>query len=109
MTAHEATPAVLLIGTGERHYRQDTLKSLADRYRVLLLDDTAPTWQQPFLAGHQVADLSDTAALRAAATSLATAHDIGGVLTWNPAATAPAAAIAELLDTAGLDPAAAHA
>ncbi|MFF5019009.1 ATP-grasp domain-containing protein [Streptomyces sp. NPDC001165] len=113
MTAHEATlegaPALLLIGTGERHYRQDALKSLADRYRVLLLDDSAPTWQQPFLAGHEVTDLSDTAALRAAATSLAAGHDIGGVLTWNPAATAPAAAIAQLLDTAGLDPAAARA
>ncbi|MGX5186266.1 ATP-grasp domain-containing protein [Streptomyces avermitilis] len=113
MTAHEATPesapALLLIGTGERDYRKDALKSLADRYRVLLLDDTAPTWQQPFLADHQVTDLSDTAALRAAATSLATAHDIGGVLTWNPAATAPAADIAQLLNTAGLDPAAVRA
>lgn len=109
MTAHKGAPALLLIGTGERHYRQDALKSLADRYSVLLLDDTAPTWQQPFLTGHQVADLSDTTALRAVATSLATAHDIGGVLTWNPAATVPAAAIAELLDTAGLYPAAAHA
>ncbi|MEV5282674.1 acetyl-CoA carboxylase biotin carboxylase subunit family protein [Streptomyces sp. NPDC006692] len=113
MTAHEATPedapALLLIGTGERHYRQDALKSLAARYRILLIDDTAPTWQQPFLTDHQVSDLGDTAALNAAASSLAAAHDIGGVLTWNPAATAPAAAIAQLLGTAGLDPAAVRA
>lgn len=113
MTAHEATPedapALLLIGTGERYYRQDALKSLAARYRILLIDDTAPTWQQPFLTDHQVSDLGDTAALNAAASSLAAAHEVGGVLTWNPAATAPAAAIAQLLGTAGLDPAAVRA
>ncbi|MET9777974.1 ATP-grasp domain-containing protein [Streptomyces sp. NPDC006367] len=113
MTAREATPegapALLLIGTGQRHYQQDALESLAARYRILLLDDTAPTWQQPFLTDHQVTDLGDAAALHAAATSLATAHDIGGVLTWIPAATAPAAAIAQMLGTAGLNPAAVRA
>jgi biotin carboxylase len=108
--AHEGAPALLLIGgTGERHYWQDALESLAARYPVLLLDDAPPTWQQPFLTGHHVTDLGDEAALRDAATGLAASHHIGGVLTWNPAATVHAAVVAQLLDTAGLDPAALRA
>lgn len=111
MTAHEATPkeapALLLIGTGDGRYEREALKELAGGYSVLLLDDTAPTWQQPHLTDHLVTDLGDLAELRLAATRLADAgHDIRGVLTWDVTTTAHAAAIAQMLDTAGLDPAA---
>ncbi|MER5615921.1 ATP-grasp domain-containing protein [Streptomyces sp. NPDC002215] len=102
-------PALLLIGAGDSLYRGYALKTLASRYPILLLDTEPPTWQNPYIADHRVADLGDLTALRAAADDLAAAHEIGGVLTWNEFAVAHTAAIAQHLKTAGLDPEAVRA
>ncbi|MEE1736437.1 ATP-grasp domain-containing protein [Streptomyces sp. BE147] len=99
-----SSPALLLIGSGDRLYRGYALKALADRYRVILIDAAEPTWQKPHLTGHRVADPADLEALRGAVQELAALHRIGGVLSWNEFAVVHTALIAESLGTPGLDP-----
>lgn len=105
----QAAPTLLLIGAGDGLYRGYALKALAARYRILLLDDDPPSWQQPYLTDHRVADLGDLAVLREAADDLAAAYEVGGVLGWNEFAVVHTASIAQHLQTPGLAPAAALA
>ncbi|MGW2657195.1 ATP-grasp domain-containing protein [Streptomyces sp. NPDC001478] len=106
---HPPSRALLLIGAGDNLYRGYALTALAARYQVLLLDAAPPTWQQPQIAAHRVADLGNLNELRAAADDLAAEYEIGGVLSWNEYAVVNAASLARHLQTAGLDPAAARA
>ncbi|PPF66680.1 carboxylase [Rathayibacter tritici] len=77
-------PSILIVGSGiSEEYRGYALRSVAEAYAVVLLDDAAPTWQRPLIAGSAQADLSDGPSAVHAALALARSHPIAGVLSWD--------------------------
>lgn len=71
---------VLVVGSGCPVCRQYALRSMASKYRLILLDDAEPTWQTPYIAGHLVAPFTSTTAVVDAARSVAGRVD--GVVTY---------------------------
>ncbi|MFJ1707625.1 acetyl-CoA carboxylase biotin carboxylase subunit family protein [Kitasatospora sp. NPDC088346] len=68
-----------------------------------------PTWEAPYIHGHEVADTTDPDASLAAAERLAADHRIDGVLTWDEFAQHTAAHLACRFATFGNSTATAHA
>ena len=75
-------PSVLVVGSGDRYFRQYLLEGMARLVDVLLLDPAPITWQWSFIADGRSADFNSPAAILAAANSLGCAHQISGVVTW---------------------------
>lgn len=92
-----ARPLVLVVSPGDETYRGYCLEQVAAAYDVVLLTGTEPSWEQPYIVDHAVADPHDTPALLAAGLSLAERHEIAGVLTWDEYALVPAATLAARL------------
>ncbi|MFF3786388.1 acetyl-CoA carboxylase biotin carboxylase subunit family protein [Streptomyces sp. NPDC001933] len=101
----EPSPALLVIGSGDRDYRGYALQALAKQCRVILIDSTVPTWQRPYIAGHLVADLRDQEAVLAAAETASANFRVEGVLTWHEFAAVHAATTARGLGVPGSEPA----
>ncbi|GAA2626629.1 MULTISPECIES: ATP-grasp domain-containing protein [Streptomyces] len=74
---------ILVIGSGDQHFRDYALRGLAERHRVLLIAQTPLAWQAPYVADHREVELKDRAQVLAAARELAALHDVAGVLTWD--------------------------
>lgn len=74
--------SVLVIGSGYRHFREYALRGLAQRYRVVVIGRPGMDWQLTYAADHREVDLTDEAAVLAAAQDLAAGNDIVGVVTW---------------------------
>jgi biotin carboxylase len=101
------TPQLLLIGTGDRHYREYLLASIGRRYRVHLLLGAEPTWEREHIAGWTVLDMKDTVGadhMIAVAGRVAEREPLHGVLTWDEARVLQAAKVAEALGLPGGDP-----
>src|SRR5260370_31506955 len=100
---------VLLISSGRRAYRQYLLTGLADCVPVWLIDEQAPTWQLPYIAGSSVVSLLDHArmvpdedGLFEAAAQVARARPVRGICTYDEAFVIAAAPGAERLGLPGL-------
>lgn len=74
---------ILVIGSGDQHFRDYALRGLAGRHRVLLIAQTPLAWQSPYVADYREVELQDRAQVLAAAKDLAALHDVAGVLTWD--------------------------
>jgi biotin carboxylase len=88
-------PHVVIVGSGDRPYREYAFQSLAARYRLSAVLPGEPSWQRPYLGDWRVCDLSDVGALTAALASLAGPRS--GVLTWVETALEHTAQAAEAL------------
>jgi biotin carboxylase len=99
--------AILLIGSGDRLYREYVCAAIARRHRLVLLASTPTTWQRPHLVDSIQVPLDDADAVLAAARHCAIAHRVRGVLTYDETRVLLAAQIAAALGIAHLDPAAA--
>lgn len=95
-------PVVLVVGSGDRLFRQYLLEGVARWTDVLLLDPAPITWQQPFLIDGRCVDFGDPAAVLTAAKDLACAHQVNGVMTWDEKLVVPAAKIARSLGVAAM-------
>jgi hypothetical protein len=100
---------VLLISSGRRAYREYLLTGLADCVPVWLIDERAPTWQLPYIAGSSVVSLLDPAhmvpdeqGLFEAAAEVARGRTVRGVCTYDEAFVIAAARVAERLGLPGL-------
>lgn len=101
---------LLLVGSGDRRYREYILAAIAPRYRLWLLDVQPPTWQEPYLVGHTVANVADVPSLVAAARAAAVqAGSASGLLTYDEWLVEPTAAAAAELGLPGPPPSAAAA
>jgi biotin carboxylase len=107
MSANE--DLVLLIGSGWHPYREYLLQGLARQSRIWLIDERAPSWQLPYLAGSSVVPLldeqrvvADRRGLIEAALKVATDYKVAGVLTYDEMLVTTTARIAELLGVRGL-------
>jgi biotin carboxylase len=104
MTAAGDRPALLVIATGARLYREYLLRSIAKRYRVHLFLSAPPTWEREYVTGATVLESTlDVVALRAAARELHARWPVDGVLCWDEARILQAAGVAEELGLPGCD------
>ncbi len=102
-----ARPLLLVIGTGDRNYREYLLKSISPHYRVHLVVGGAPSWELPYITGCTVLDLADTIGAQpmiSAALELAAREPISGVLSWDEARVLQSAKVAAALGLPGGDP-----
>ncbi|MFJ1931647.1 acetyl-CoA carboxylase biotin carboxylase subunit family protein [Kitasatospora sp. NPDC088160] len=92
---------LLVLGTGDQTFSSYCLASASRHSPLVLVSDAEPTWQQPHLRDHEVADLGDLEELRWAVARLAERHEIKGVVTWDEHALVAAAHIATDLAVPG--------
>jgi biotin carboxylase len=78
-------PALLVVGSGRREFREYVLAAAAREHRLVLLDEQPPTWQLPYLRGYAVAPFADPGAVRAAARRLRAGYGVAGVFTYDEA------------------------
>ncbi|QKV80666.1 ATP-grasp domain-containing protein [Amycolatopsis sp. Hca4] len=90
MTDH---PALLLVGSGDRRYREYLLAALRPHFRLWLLDAVEPTWQTAHVEGVTVVDTRSPDALTAALRDLEFRPD--GVLTYDESLVTAVAAFAQ--------------
>jgi predicted ATP-grasp superfamily ATP-dependent carboligase len=107
MTAADPRPALLVIATGPRLYREYLLRSIGTRYRVHLFLSAPPTWECEHVTGWTVLQSTlDVAQLCGAARALHARWPVDGVLCWDEARILQAAHVAAELGLPGGDPAA---
>jgi biotin carboxylase len=97
---------LIVVGSGERAYREYLLAGAAGRRSLWLLDGTLPTWQEPYIAGSTLVDPTDAGALVAAARQVHRLRPVAGVLCYDEALIANAAQVVAALDLPGSRPAA---
>ncbi|MGH3830499.1 MAG: ATP-grasp domain-containing protein [Pseudonocardiaceae bacterium] len=89
---------MLLLGSGDRRYREYILASLSPVYRLWLLDAEEPTWQQPYLAGATRLDTHDPHAIAQAGHAVSRTHGpVAGILCYDEWLVHTCAVAAELL------------
>lgn len=74
---------ILVIGSGDQHFREYALRGLARRYSVLLIAQSPLSWQSPYVSDYREVELQDQEAVLAAAKDLAADHRVAGVITWD--------------------------
>ncbi|MFG2815699.1 acetyl-CoA carboxylase biotin carboxylase subunit family protein [Streptomyces sp. NPDC048410] len=92
---------ILLIGCGMREYREYLLAGAAAAHPVWLFTGEEPDWQTPYLTGHTVVDVTDRAAVLAAARELAAHVPVRGTLSWDETLIVTTAHVAEALGLPG--------
>lgn len=103
-TADESAPLLLLIGSGDRRYREYMVAAVARHFRLWLLDAPDPTWQLPYVQGTTQVDTRDPEALHAAAGPVTARHTVAGVFTYDEALVHSSARLAQRLDLPGASP-----
>ncbi|MFC9331415.1 ATP-grasp domain-containing protein [Kitasatospora sp. NPDC057015] len=94
------TSSLLVINSGDRAYREYSLAQIAAHHQVVLIGRSGPSWEGPYIADHEVADLDDLDDLVGAVDDLLV-NDVRGVLTWDEFSQFGAAHVAALLGTPG--------
>jgi biotin carboxylase len=94
-------PILLVMGSGDRRFREYLLASASRRNRLWLFDPDSATWQRPYIVGESVFDVFDPAAATQAATVLAREHRIAGVYCYHEAVILAAAHVAAALGLPG--------
>jgi biotin carboxylase len=92
---------LLVVGSGERWYREYLMSGAAARHDLWLLADEAADWQLPYVVGAELLDVTDLRALTSSAGRLAERRPIAGVLCWDEALILPAARLADRLGLRG--------
>ncbi|MGZ2361031.1 ATP-grasp domain-containing protein [Streptomyces sp. 372A] len=104
LTRPDDRPLLLIITSGLRRYREYLLASIAGRYRVHLIDATAPTWELPYLAGHSAVPDTGAGPVLAAAREVAARQPVAGVMSWHEEHIVQAALVAGELGLPGTPP-----
>ncbi len=78
----EAQPIVLILGAGQREYREYMFDKLSRRYRLVLISPDPLTWESKYVIDHVEIDPSDSERIIAAAEELARERELAGVLTY---------------------------
>jgi biotin carboxylase len=101
----DSRPALLVIATGPRPYREYLLLSIATRYRIHLFLSAEPSWEQEHVVGWTVLrSTHDADELCRAARELAADWPVDGVLCWDEGLILQSAHVAATLGLPGGDP-----
>ncbi|WP_329539368.1 metalloregulator ArsR/SmtB family transcription factor [Streptomyces sp. NBC_01358] len=103
-TGDTPAPVLLLIGSGDRRYREYILAAITRDFRLWLLDAYEPTWQLPYIEGATVLNTKDVHALHEAAGHVAAALPVVGVFTYDESLVHAAAQLAQTLGLPGSPP-----
>ncbi len=103
-TADESAPLLLLVGSGDRRYREYMVAAVARHFRLWLLDAPEPTWQLPYVQGTTQVDTRDPEALHAAAAPVAAGQPVAGVFTYDESLVHSSALLAQRLGLPGASP-----
>ena len=103
-TDDQAPPLLLLIGSGDRRYREYILNAVSQHFGLWLLDAHEPTWQLPYVTGTTLVDTRDPEALSTAATTVLTTHPVTGVFTYDESLVHATARLAQALGMPGSPP-----
>lgn len=100
---------VILVGSGQRAYREYLLAGAARRRPIWILDAVDPTWQESHVLGSTTVELldrerlvPDTEGLIKAAEAVAAEHRVVGVFSYDETLVVTCALIAERLGLPGL-------
>ncbi|WP_314243114.1 ATP-grasp domain-containing protein [Streptomyces kutzneri] len=100
---------VILVGSGQRAYREYLLAGAARRRPIWILDAVDPTWQEQYVLGSTTVELldrerlvPDTEGLVKAAEAVAAEHRVVGVFSYDETLVVTTALIAERLGLPGL-------
>lgn len=103
------TESILVVGSGDQHFREYALRGLAQRHRIVLIGQTPLSWQLPYAAEYRGIDLQSRAEVLAAAKDLARRNHVIGVVTWDEMLVTLAADIGVELDVPTMPVSAARA
>ncbi|MFE0458283.1 ATP-grasp domain-containing protein [Kitasatospora sp. NPDC058965] len=101
---HTDHPVLLLVGSGDRRYREYILAAIAPAFRLWLVDSVEPTWQLPYVIGTTRVDTRDPQALIEAATPLVAQLAPAGVFTYDESLVHSTAQLAQALGLPGSPP-----
>ncbi|MFG2974890.1 ATP-grasp domain-containing protein [Streptomyces sp. NPDC048331] len=100
---------VILVGSGQRAYREYLLAGAARRRPIWILDAADPTWQREYVRGSTTVELldrerlvPDTEGLIKAAEAVAAEHRVVGVFSYDETLVVTTALMAERLGLPGL-------
>jgi biotin carboxylase len=99
-----AEPVLLLMGSGDRRYREYIVAAVSRHYRLWLLDAYEATWQLPYVEGTTLVDTKDPDAVLAAARAVAGLLPVAGVFTYDESLVHGAALLARTLGLPGSPP-----
>jgi ATP-grasp domain-containing protein len=97
-------PLLIVVGSGERTYREYILRSVSHRYRLWLMHPEEPSWERQYLEGHTVVDNTSPELLTAAAVALAEQRSVSGVFCYDEGLVWPAAHASDALGLPGNGP-----
>ncbi|AQW55828.1 carbamoyl-phosphate synthase L chain ATP-binding protein [Streptomyces hygroscopicus] len=97
-------PPLLLVGSGNRHYRAYLFAALRPHFRLWLIDSADSTWPHDYVEGVTVADTLDADALIAVARQVTASFPARGVRTFDESLVCPVARVAEELGLPGNPP-----
>ncbi|MEW1760540.1 ATP-grasp domain-containing protein [Streptomyces cyaneofuscatus] len=102
--SHLTQPVLLVLGAGDRAYRDFLLQEFAARHHLVLLDHQPPAWTRPYVTDAVTVDLHDPQAVHRAVTEIALRQPITGVTTYLEHHVELTAQLAEELGLPGADP-----
>jgi len=101
----EQRPALLVIGTGLRSYREYLLRSIGSQFRIHLFHTAEPTWEKDYITGWTVLpSTSDGPAMAETARDLHSREPFDGVLCWDEARIHATSFVAQALGLPNGDP-----
>lgn len=97
-------PVLLLVGSGDRRYREYIVEAVSRHFRLWLLDAHEPTWQLPYVEGTSLLDTKNLDALLAETKNVMERLPIAGVFTYDESLVHATARLAEALGLPGSAP-----
>jgi biotin carboxylase len=94
---HGDDTVLILYGSGSAAYREYVLQSVARAFPLWLFAPRAPTWEEPYLAGHTVVDTLSIDQALSAAQALARRRRLAGIFTYEEVRVHQAATVATAL------------
>lgn len=93
-------PVLVILSAGQSEYREDILRRISDRYRLVLVAPEPVTWEKPYIIDHEIVDAADTEGFIAAALRFSERYPVAGVYTYDEWCVEMAARIGETLGLA---------
>ncbi|MEV4947719.1 ATP-grasp domain-containing protein [Streptomyces sp. NPDC053755] len=97
-------PVLLLMGSGDRRYREYIVAAVSRHFRLWLLDAHEPSWQLPYVEGTSLLDTRNVDELLAEAEKVMRRLPVAGVFTYDESLVHTAARLAESLGLPGSAP-----
>jgi biotin carboxylase len=102
LSTQDGRPLLLLVRTGQRELREYLLRPIAEHFRVHALTVQEPTWELPYLAGHdRLPETLDREALLGAVRRVNAAEPLDGMMCWQETHMPQVAYVADALGLPG--------